>query len=525
MRTLIEKSKFSSHKRKVLHTCFVDFRKAFDSVPRDKLWSALQRLGIRGSILDSIRSMYSSDSACVLTKTGLTPEIQCTIGVKQGCPLSPTLFGLFVDAIEKVLLGIECDAPSLQSVLVPLLLFADDLVLMSTSLNGLQLQMEALQSFCEENGMCLNMEKTKTIFFNNKQDIPCSSVTYSGQLVVHATEYKYLGIQFHISGTFKLAAEQLRSAALKAQHAMKRRCMLLSIRDPRLQCQLFDTLVAPVLTYGSEVWGQDMVDDWRRTPQEKFQLGFLKRILGVCLSTRGEVVLGEFGRYPMQHRLLLQTLKYLNRILAMDPSRLLHLAFKEQLELVRRGKKCWGSKLQQMLNYPCLTNGGFPKDLAALVNYVNIRSPLVSINITHIKNMLRSSFIETMRSDTSIKLATYRQFKDIDTYCFEPYLSLIGKRQHARVLSQFRTGSHWLGIQTGRYKGVTREERLCVRCDLGVVDDEFHCLTQCPCFNHLRQKYNIVSQGATDITSYLSQIDQRSLAAFLYECRNLSISS
>jgi hypothetical protein len=209
----------------------------------------------------------------------------------------------------------------------------------------------------------------------------------------------------------------------------------------------------------------------------------------------------------------------------MDPSRLLHLAFKEQLELVRRGKKCWGSKLQQMLNYPCLTNGGFPKDLAALVNYVNIRSPPVSINITHIKNMLRSSFIETMRSDTSNQLATYRQFKDIDTYYFEPYLSLIGKRQHARVLSQFRTGSHWLGIQTGRYKGVTREERLCVRCDLGVVDDEFHCLTQCPCFNHLRQKYNIVSQGATDITSYLSQIDQRSVAAFLYECRNLSISS
>ena len=72
----------------------------------------------------------------------------CTAGVKQGCPLSPLLFGLYIDLLERKLWAIMTDAPKLHTLLVPILLFADDVILMATSLHGLQKQLDALSRFC-----------------------------------------------------------------------------------------------------------------------------------------------------------------------------------------------------------------------------------------------------------------------------------------------------------------------------------------------------------------------------------------
>ncbi len=129
-RTLTEQARFQ---KKKLYTCFVDLKKAFDTVPRDLLWQVLEGLGISGRILECLRSMYRQDQACLHhPEEGLTPTFLCRIGVKQGCPLSPLLFGLFIDGLEKQLNALEGDAPPMLGQLaVRLLLYADDLALMS----------------------------------------------------------------------------------------------------------------------------------------------------------------------------------------------------------------------------------------------------------------------------------------------------------------------------------------------------------------------------------------------------------
>jgi hypothetical protein len=99
LRTLIEQDKFQ---KKKLYTCFVDFKKAFDIIPRDLLWQVLEGPGISGRILECLRSMYCQNQACLHhPEEGLTPTFFCRIGVKQGCPLSPLLFGLFIDGLKK----------------------------------------------------------------------------------------------------------------------------------------------------------------------------------------------------------------------------------------------------------------------------------------------------------------------------------------------------------------------------------------------------------------------------------------
>jgi len=479
LRTLIEQCK---HKRapsnRVLYTCFVDFKKAFDTVSRPMLWKVLHDVGIRGDVLQCLQSMYANDTACVKTADGLTDSVACTLGVKQGCPLSPLLFGLFIDCIERRLLDLDCDAPSLAGMLVPLLLYADDLALVSESLTGLQKQLDALHVFCTDLGLTVNIAKTKALFFHQKAGTPPHQVFFAGQPVPHVDSFKYLGMEFHSSGNFKAAAEQLHAAALKALHAMNRRCAVLKITDPKLRCQLFDALVAPVLNYCCEIWSMDLGAKLDSSPQEVMHNRFLKRMLGVCDSTPNHVALAEFGRYPIHFMWLKQTLKYVRRLANADSSRLLYRAYKEQLHMQQHNVySCWASKTSrtvlQLIN-KALPH--IPTDLNSL--HIVLVESSQDISIGPVVVAIQKHYLECAQSIDSIKNSTYWAIKGIADYEYESYLSSIGNRHHRRALSQFRTGSHWLEIQRGRFARPTvpREQRLCRLCDMHAVENENHAL-------------------------------------------------
>jgi hypothetical protein len=82
--------------------------------------------------------MYAKDTICINhPNKGVTSSFKCQQGVKQGYPLHPLLFGLYLDALDGRLDGRECNASALVKLHVWLLLFTDDLDLMSKSKVGL----------------------------------------------------------------------------------------------------------------------------------------------------------------------------------------------------------------------------------------------------------------------------------------------------------------------------------------------------------------------------------------------------
>ena len=78
-----------------LHVAFIDFSQAYDTVPRQQLWSHLRRSAKPSSLLSVIKHMYENDEY-ILMDGEKRARVHPTNGVKQGCPLSPLPPFLFV---------------------------------------------------------------------------------------------------------------------------------------------------------------------------------------------------------------------------------------------------------------------------------------------------------------------------------------------------------------------------------------------------------------------------------------------
>ena len=191
----------SHHAGTLLYACFLDLQGAYEKVKRPLLWQALQTLGLHGRMLAAIQSLYNSSTlrVNVLGRAGL-PQPSRT-GLKQGCPLSPTLVGLFADGLNRYI-NVHCptEGPALdQDTKVPILGYADDFVLLADSPAGLQKLIDAAATFCDMVGMIICTVKTKVVVFM-PQPMPPAPWLCKGQYLQQVQEFKYLGLMFSAHG-------------------------------------------------------------------------------------------------------------------------------------------------------------------------------------------------------------------------------------------------------------------------------------------------------------------------------------
>ena len=136
--------------KKKLYCAFIDLKKAFDSVSRLSLWYKLIKCGIDGKVFDIIRSMYANIKLRVKCLNSLSDLYLCDVGLLQGEIMSPFLFSLFINDIEAHLQENINDGINIEQLQLYLLLFADDAVLFSESREGLQNNINNLESYCQK---------------------------------------------------------------------------------------------------------------------------------------------------------------------------------------------------------------------------------------------------------------------------------------------------------------------------------------------------------------------------------------
>ena len=98
----------------------------------------MEELGVPIHLRAVVHRLYEEVKVKIKTSAGISESFKSNIGVKQGCPLSPTLFGLYIDKLEEWLNLQEDDGALLGEFVIRLLLYEDDLILIAKSSLGLQ---------------------------------------------------------------------------------------------------------------------------------------------------------------------------------------------------------------------------------------------------------------------------------------------------------------------------------------------------------------------------------------------------
>ena len=133
----------------LLFSCFVEFRKAFNCIPWQKLLDKLRKEGVQGRFLEVLISIYSNDKSAVRIDNKLTQSFTYHAGVKQGCMLSPTPFNFYPSDLPKFLNTANSTNIMLSDKSINCLLYGDDLVIFSRSAKSIQIILNKLEPFCE----------------------------------------------------------------------------------------------------------------------------------------------------------------------------------------------------------------------------------------------------------------------------------------------------------------------------------------------------------------------------------------
>ena len=145
-------------------------------------------------------------------------------GLMQGEVLSPILFSLYMNDFEMNFLRSGCIPVECLDLNLFLLMYADDLVIFSETVVGLQTQLNSLEKYCKEWSLKINVQKTKIVIFRNGGKLYDNEKFYidDNTEIEVVNKFTYLGLFFNYNGKFTEAEKQLAMQGRKAAFALNK---------------------------------------------------------------------------------------------------------------------------------------------------------------------------------------------------------------------------------------------------------------------------------------------------------------
>ena len=346
------------------------------------------------------------------------------------------------------------------------LLYADDIILLSSTESGLQKSLDELNKFCSSWKLDVNKEKSKVMIFNSNGKTHLNYFKINDVHIETVKTYCYLGITLKYNGNINVSTKLLMEKGRKAWFKIKKTIGLDNACN--FLEKLFDTLVSPIILYGSEVWGAYC--NFRDSdPFEYLHLKFIKEILGIHSKATNVACLAELNRFPLKDKIKLLSLKFWDHI-SNSTNTLVNKIYKN-LPTNNRWVttiKEWTQKLG--FGYLVNNSGNIKNTLGIIKQRIydqNLQHQQSSINESNKLSFFRNVYKPNQRP---------------------PYVDICRFKSDRSNICKYRISAHSLEIERGRHRNIPHNNRKCTKCKSDQIEDEVHFFMHCPIYNTYRQE-------------------------------------
>jgi hypothetical protein len=347
---------------------------------------------------------------------------------------------------------------------------------------------------------------------------------------------------------------------------MLSKCAEHNLQSLSMRVYLFGALVAPILSYCSEVWGPQLLSKGGtgrpasvlhmfNNPQHTVQFEFLRSLGGhIRRSIPRLLLLREFGTQPLAYQWFKSMTDFWNKVAdrsSSHPFDWLVLAMRENIQLsfssgvisAHVQSSLWAyqfRKVINLLNEPLLLS-----DDASFASLVTSTAPLPPVDVDQAKKAFHQHVFQPilnapdnprMASSTEVIYSTYEtwfastpfgELQAEPAAAWSSQFHALGgiSKSHLLSMLRFRLGAHDLRVMSGRWEGrtgVPRPQRLCERCSQQTVEDEFHMVFECDAYECVRERYPTLflddfTPVGRSMAAFMDQ-DVHQVAAFIHDC-------
>ena len=356
--------------------------------------------------------------------------------------MAPTLFALYINDLAMEINTLSEGVP-IDGEYASVLMYADDVVLISESEEGLQKMLDTLNAWSHDWMLALNYDKTKVVHFHRANSPPTQRDFAIGENSIDRDcYYRYLGFEFCDTLDHNHGVNVLNRAASKALGSVTSKYFALDGTSYDVYKNMYDSLVCPVMDYACEIWGVKSYS-FVNTTQHRA----MRTYLGVGKVTPLPAMYGDIPWITPYTRHRSAAVRYWHRLTGMPETRLTRRVFNWDYELACRGRPSWNKDIHQIL-----TTCDIP-ELFDQCNWHTCSSDRLVTQMTSKLTQLESR----QRSMDGAPMSRLRVYNELDTptvwgaVCFKSTQFIASSRSSRRIVT-LRFETHGTLLYALRFK-------------------------------------------------------------------------